>query len=176
MRKLWRLLHNEQGNFAVSDDNPTPEELKVLHKTIKKAQEDIENYSFNTSVSSFMICVNELTSLKCNKRAILTDLVVIISPFAPHIAEELWHLLGHQESVTAVTFPVFNEEYLVENTHEYPISINGKVRTKLNFAVDASKEAIENAVLKDETVQKWLDGKSPKRIIVVPKRIVNIVI
>ncbi len=176
LRKLWRLFHNEQGNFAVSDDIPTPEELKVLHKTIKKAQEDIENYSFNTSVSSFMICVNELTSLKCNKRAILTDLVVIISPFAPHIAEELWHLLGHQESVTAVTFPVFNEEYLVENTHEYPISINGKVRTKLNFAVDASKEAIENAVLKDETVQKWLDGKSPKRIIVVPKRIVNIVI
>ncbi|MEM8964789.1 MAG: leucine--tRNA ligase, partial [Bacteroidota bacterium] len=176
LRKLWRLFHDDSGSFSVSEEAPTPEELKVLHKAIKKVQEDIENYSFNTSVSSFMICVNELTSLKCNKRTILTDLVVIVSPFAPHIAEELWHLLGRQESVTAVTFPVFNEEYLIENTHEYPISINGKVRTKLNFAVDASKEAIENAVLKDETVQKWLDGKSPKRVIVVPKRIVNIVI
>ncbi|MEM6846311.1 MAG: leucine--tRNA ligase [Bacteroidota bacterium] len=176
LRKLWRLFHDGSGNFTVSEETPTPEELKILHKTIKKAQEDIESYSFNTTVSSFMICVNELTSLKCKKRTILTNLAIIISPFAPHISEELWHLLGHESSVTSAEFPTYNDEYLVENTHEYPISINGKVRTKLNFAMDASKETIETVALKDETVQKWLDGKSPKRVIVVPKRIVNIVV
>jgi len=176
LRKLWRLFHDGQGNFLVSDAEPTPEELKVLHRAIKKTQEDIENYSFNTAVSSFMICVNELTSLKCNKRAVLTDLVVILSPFAPHISEELWQLLGNSGSVTQTEFPVYNEKYLIERMHEYPISINGKVRTKLNFALDMSKENIEQAVLQDDTVQRWLDGKSPKRVIVVPKRIVNIVI
>ncbi|WKN43219.1 leucine--tRNA ligase [Tunicatimonas pelagia] len=176
LRKLWRLFHDGSGNFSVSEAEPTSEELKVLHRAIKKTQEDIENYSFNTTVSSFMICVNELTSLKCNKRSVLTDLVVILSPFAPHIAEELWHLLGNVDSVTQTNFPNYNEEYLIENVHEYPISINGKVRTKLNFALDMSKENIEQAVLQDETVHRWLDGKSPKRVIVVPKRIVNIVI
>ncbi|MGB3585564.1 MAG: leucine--tRNA ligase [Tunicatimonas sp.] len=176
LRKLWRLFHNNQGNFSVSDDTPTPDELKVLHRAIKKTQEDIEGYSFNTAVSSFMICVNELTSLKCNKRLVLTDLALILSPFAPHIAEELWHLLGNTNSITQAKFPTFNEEYLIENVHEYPISINGKVRTKLNFALDKSKDDIEQAVLQDETVQRWLNGKSPKRVIVVPKRIVNIVV
>ncbi len=176
LRKLWRLFHNDQGNFSVSDDTPTPDELKVLHRAIKKTQEDIEGYSFNTAVSSFMICVNELTSLKCNKRLVLTDLALILSPFAPHIAEELWHLLGNTNSITQAKFPTFNEEYLIENVHEYPISINGKVRTKLNFALDKSKDDIEQAVLQDETVQRWLNGKSPKRVIVVPKRIVNIVV
>ncbi|MEQ9440532.1 MAG: leucine--tRNA ligase [Cyclobacteriaceae bacterium] len=175
-RKLWRLFHNKQGAFFVTDEAPTHEELKVLHKTIKKAQEDIENYSFNTTVSSFMICVNELTSLKCQKRAILHDLVIILSPFAPHIAEELWHALGNESSVTQTVFPTFDEQYLIEAVHEYPISINGKVRAKMNFALDVSKEEIERQVLDAEPVQRWLEGKSPKRVIVVPKRIVNIVI
>nr|WKN36310.1 leucine--tRNA ligase [Tunicatimonas sp. TK19036] len=176
LRKLWRLFHDDQGNFMVTDEAPSKDELKVLHKTIKKAQEDIENYSFNTSVSSFMICVNELTSLKCQKRALLNDLVILLSPYAPHVAEELWHLLGNEGSVTQAAFPVFDESYLVEAVHEYPISINGKVRAKMNFALELSKDEIEKQVLEAEVVQRWIEGKTPKRVIVVPKRIVNIVV
>ncbi len=176
LRKLWKLFHNNQNEVALSEELPTPAELKVLHKTIKKVAEDIENLSLNTSVSAFMVCVNELTALKCNKRAILQDLVVILSPFAPHITEELWELLGHSESITKTTFPTHNEEYLKEDSFEYPISINGKMRAKLEFSVDASKEEIEKAVLEAEALQKWIEGKTPKKVIVVPKRIVNIVL
>ncbi len=176
LRKLWRLFHDDKGEFSVSDDVPTNDELKVLHKTIKKAQEDIESYSFNTSVSSFMICVNELTTLKCNKRQILSDLLIILSPFAPHVAEELWQKLGNDDSIVLATFPVYDEKYLIEDTYEYPVSINGKVRTKMNFSLETSKDEIEKQVLADETVQRWTEGKTPKRVIVVPKRIVNIVI
>ena len=154
----------------------TKDELKSLHKTIKKGQEDIERYSFNTSVSSFMICVNELSSAKCNKRAILQDLLVVVSPYAPHMAEELWSMLGNTTSIANAPYPVFNEEYLKENDHEYPISINGKMRTKLSFPADMPKDAIHAAVMQDEVVQKWLDGKDPKKVIVVPNRIVNIVV
>jgi leucyl-tRNA synthetase len=174
--KLWRLFHNAQSEFEVSDEAPTKGELKSLHKTIKKGQEDIDRYSFNTSVSSFMICVNELSSAKCNKRAILQDLVVIVSPYAPHICEELWAMLGNTESISTAPYPTCNEEYLKEDDHLYPISINGKMRTKLSFPADMSKDAIHAEVMKDETVQKWLDGKEPKRVIVVPKKIVNIVV
>lgn len=176
LSKFWRLFHNDQGEFAVADDTPTEAELKVLHKAIKKAEEDIDRYSFNTSVSNFMICVNELSSLKCNKRAILEDLVVIISPYAPHITEELWSLLGHQESVINAPYPAWDEKHLVENSTEYPVSINGKMRIKLSFPADMAKEEIEKAVLANETVQKWMDGKPLRRIIVVPNRIVNVVI
>ena len=175
LRKLWRLFHNEEGEFAVTDEAPSEEMLKVLHRTIKKVQEDIEAHSFNTSVSSFMICVNELSALSCNHRAVLTDLVVILSPFAPHVAEELWHQLGHEDSVTQAAFPAYNEQYLIEEMHEYPISVNGKVRAKMTFPMDTPKDAIEEQVLSSEQIQKWIEGKPPKRVIVVPKRIVNIV-
>jgi leucyl-tRNA synthetase len=176
LKKLWKLYHDNQGNFTVSDEKPRQEELKILHKTIKKTQDDLENYSFNTSVASFMICVNELTALKCNKREILENLAIIISPYAPHITEELWALLGNKESIIYAEFPEFKGEYLVENSHEYPISINGKVRAKLPLPLSLGKEEVEKAALSDLTVQKWTDGKTPKKVIVVPGKIVNIVI
>jgi leucyl-tRNA synthetase len=176
LKKLWRLYHDANGNFAVSDEKATKEELKTLHKTIKKTQEDLENYSFNTSVASFMICVNELSALKCNKKEILEPLAVIVSPYAPHIAEELWSLLGNTESIIYASFPEFKEEFLVENSHEYPVSINGKMRAKLLLPLSLTKEEIEHAALKDETVLKWTEGNAPKKVIVVPGKIVNIVI
>ncbi len=176
LRKLWRLFYNEAGQFVVVDAEPAREEFKTLHKTIKKVADDIENYSFNTTVSAFMICVNELSAQKCHKRAILSDLVVILSPYAPHIAEELWEQLGHQTSVTKASYPEFNASYLTEDSFEYPISINGKVRVKMTFPADALPADIEQSVLAEETVQKWLEGKAPKKVIVVPKRIVNVVI
>ncbi|MEO1098443.1 MAG: class I tRNA ligase family protein [Bacteroidota bacterium] len=176
LRKLWNLFHKDDGGFHVSNTEPTKEELKILHRTIKKAQRDIERYSFNTSVSEFMICVNDLTALKCNKGAILEPLVVILSPYAPHIAEELWHKLGHVTSITRTEFPSYNEAYLVEDEHEYPVSVNGKMRAKLKFPLDMPKEDIEKKVLADEVIQKWLDGKAPKKVIVVPKKIVNVVV
>ena len=176
LKKLWRLYQDPNGEFKVSEEKASKEELKTLHKTIKKTQEDLENYSFNTSVASFMICVNELSALKCNKREILEPLAVIVSPYAPHIAEELWSLLGHQESIIFASFPEFKEEFLVENSHEYPVSINGKMRTKLMLPLSLTKEEIEEAALKDETVLKWTEGNAPKKVIVVPGKIVNIVI
>lgn len=175
LKKLWRLYHDQDGKLNLSDEKPNAEELKVLHKTIKKAQEDMEGYSFNTSVSSFMICVNELTALKCNKKAILEPLAIVVSPYAPHIAEELWSLLGNTGSIVEAAYPTFNPAYLEENVHEYPVSINGKVRVKLPLAVNLSKEEIEAQALENEVVQKWLEGKTPKKVIVVPKKIVNIV-
>ncbi|WP_224995018.1 leucine--tRNA ligase [Cesiribacter sp. SM1] len=176
LRKLWRLFHDEAGNFAVSDEAATKEELKVLHTAIKKATEDIDRYSFNTSVPAFMICVNELSALKCNKRVVLEKLVLIVAPYAPHIAEELWHLLGNQTSVVVASYPDFNEEFLQEDSFEYPISINGKMRAKMVFAVDTPQQDIEREVLASEQVQKWTEGKAPKKIIIVPKRIINIVV
>ncbi|MCL6261513.1 leucine--tRNA ligase [Aquiflexum sp. TKW24L] len=176
LKKLWRLYHDTNGEFNVSEEKASKEEFKTLHKTIKKTQEDLENYSFNTSVASFMICVNELSALKCNKREILEPLAVIVSPYAPHIAEELWTLLGHSESIIFTSFPEFKEEFLVENSHEYPVSINGKMRAKLMLPLSLTKEEIEEAALKDETVLKWTEGNAPKKVIVVPGKIVNIVI
>ena len=176
LRRFWNLFHDDNDNFFVSTEKATKEELKVLHKTIKKSQEDIEKYSFNTSVSEFMICVNELTSLKCNKAEILEQLVIVIAPYAPHIAEELWSKLGHVTSVTTAQFPAYDERYLVEDAHEYPVSVNGKMRAKMSFPTDMPREEIEKQVLASETIQKWLEGKSPKKVIVVPKKIVNVVI
>ncbi|MGI9542465.1 MAG: leucine--tRNA ligase, partial [Cyclobacteriaceae bacterium] len=176
LRKFWRLFHDLENNFAVSDATPSQEELKVAHQTIKKVAEDIERFSFNTAVSAMMICANELTSLKCNKRSILKDLVIVLSPFAPHMAEELWQLLGHQESITKVTYPEYNQSYLAEDSFEYPVSINGKMRTKMSFPSDLDRQEIETQVLASEIVQKWLDGKTPKKVIVVPKKIVNVVV
>ncbi|MDO9551865.1 leucine--tRNA ligase [Rhodonellum sp.] len=176
LKKLWRLFQDKQGDFGVSEEPATQEELKTLHKTIKKTQEDLDNYSFNTSVSSFMICVNELSALKCNKREILTPLVILLSPYAPHIAEELWSLLGQENSITHASFPVFQKEFLVENNHEYPVSINGKMRAKLPLPLNLSKEQIEKIALENETVLKWMEGKSPKKVIVVVGKIINIVL
>ncbi|MES2732209.1 MAG: leucine--tRNA ligase [Bacteroidota bacterium] len=176
LRKLWRLFHDEAGNLAVSDEAPTSEEWKVLHRTIHKVEEDIERHAFNTTVSTFMICVNELTTLKCHKRAILQEIVILLSPYAPHMAEELWQLLGNKDSITYATYPVFKPEYLVESIFEYPISVNGKVRAKITFSLDTTPAEIEKSVLASEHVQKWLEGKQPKKVIVVPKKIVNVVI
>jgi leucyl-tRNA synthetase len=176
LRRVWNLFHDARGNLNVSDEEPTKDELKALHKLIKKAEADIENYSFNTSVSEFMICANELSSLKCNKRAILEPLIVILSPYAPHIAQELWEKLGHNDYIINAKYPAYNEEYLKENAFEYPISINGKVRAKMNFSLDMPKEDIEKVVLASEIVQKWSEGKPPKKVIVVQGRIVNVVL
>jgi len=175
LKKLWRLFHNET-EFIVSDEAPTKEELKTLHKTIKKIKEDIERFAFNTPVSTFMICVNELTAQKCNKRAILSDLCIILSPYAPHIAEELWAKLGNTESITYAVFPKHNEEYLTESNHKYPISFNGKMKFLLDLPLTLSKEEIEKEVMSNEQTAKYLAGKEPKKVIVVPKKIVNIVI
>jgi leucyl-tRNA synthetase len=176
IRKFWRLYHNRENEFSVSIEEPTKEELKVLHKTIKKIQDDIERFSFNTAVSNFMICVNELTELKCNKRAILEPLVILIAPYAPHMAEELWEHLGHSESITYSSFPVFKEEYIVENTFHYPVSFNGKMRFQLELSLSLTVSEIEQTVLKAPEIEKWLQGKPPRKIIVVPKKIINIVI
>ena len=176
IRKFWNLYHDADGNFSVVEGEGTKEEMKVLHTLIKKAQEDIENFSFNTSVSAFMVCVNELQKLKCNKKAILKELAVIISPYAPFLTEEIWSLLGGEGSVTKATFPEFNPSFLVESSHTYPVSFNGKMRFKLEFPLDMDKAEIEKEVLAHEQSQKWLEGKAPKKVIVVPKKIVNIVV
>lgn len=176
LRKLWRLFLDENENFAISDETPTDDEQKIIHKAIKKVSEDIENLSLNTAVSMMMITVNQLTLLKCNKREILEKLVLILSPFAPHIAEELWENLGHSGGVSIAQYPEYDEFYLVEYRYEYPISVNGKVRLKMDFAIDKSKEEIKAEVLATKVIQKWTKGKPPKKVIIVPKRIINIVI
>jgi leucyl-tRNA synthetase len=176
LRKLWRLFFDDKGNFIVTDGEPSAEELKILHKTIKKVEEDIENFSFNTTVSQLMICVNELSSLKCHKAAILNDLLVIISPYAPHIAEELWAKMGHTQSIVTASYPQWNAAYLVESVIEYPISINGKVRGQLQLVADLTPQEIEQQVLASDIFKKYSEGKTPKKVIVVPKKIVNVVL
>jgi leucyl-tRNA synthetase len=174
LRRFWRLFYNRDGEYVVSDETPTPAELKSLHKTIKKVGEDIENFSFNTSISAFMICLNELGG--CNKRAILEPLIVLIAPFAPHIAEELWESLGHTTSVCDASFPEYDEKYLVEDSIEYPISFNGKMRYKKVLPAGLTPKQVEEAVVSDPAAAKYLDGKTPKKVIVVPGKIVNVVI
>ena len=173
--KKFYNLYFDGDTFSVSEEEPTKEELKILHTLIKKVIYDIENFSFNTSVSQFMIAVNELQKLKCNKKAILEPLAVLISPYAPHVCEELWSLLGNAESIDFAPFPALNEAYLVEDEIEYPVSFNGKMRFKLSLSAELSKEEIEEIVMKDEKVIQQLDGAKPKKIIVVPKKIINIV-
>ena len=174
LRKLWRLYFNDNG-WQVTDEAPTPEMLKALHKTIKKVNEDIENFSFNTSVSQFMICVNELSSLKCHHRDVLAPLAVLVAPFAPHIAEELWKRLGNTESVAFAPYPVHDDKYLQEDSKEYPVSFNGKVRFKRAYATSMSVAEIEQAILADPQTAEQLQGNTPKKVIVVPNRIINIV-
>jgi leucyl-tRNA synthetase len=176
IRKLWRLYHDHNNSFLISDEKANAAELKILHKTIKKISEDIERFSFNTAVSSFMICVNELSELKCNKREILTPLAIIISPFAPHIAEELWWLLGHNQSIVNAIFPKWNDEYIAEDVIVYPVSFNGKTRFKIEMPAGSTPKQVEEAVLQMEEAKKWLGGSAPKKVIVVPGKIVNVVI
>ncbi|WP_339702676.1 class I tRNA ligase family protein [uncultured Marixanthomonas sp.] len=176
LKKLWKLYHTgAEGSFKVTDDSASKDSLKSLHKTIKKVEEDIENFSFNTSVSTFMIAVNELTAQKCTSRDVLEPLAVLISPYAPHISEELWSLLGHKESIATAPFPKFEEKHLVESSKEYPISFNGKMRFTLELPLDMSKDEIESAVMAHEKTTHYLDGRTPKKVIVVPGKIVNIV-
>jgi len=175
LKKLWRLFYKD-NKLNISNEEPTKEELKSVHKAIKKTQEDLERYSFNTPVSIFMICVNELSALKCNKKAILSDLCLIISPYAPHICEELWQKLGNKESISFSKFPKYNPKFLVENSLKYPVSFNGKMRFILEIPVNTSKDEIEKKVVKNEKTLKYLEGKTPKKIIVVPGKIVNIVV
>jgi leucyl-tRNA synthetase len=176
IRKFWRLYHDENNEFRVTGGEPGAAELRTLHKAIKKVQDDIERLSFNTAVSNFMICVNELTELKSSNRSVLSDLAILISPYAPHIAEELWSLLGNNTSVTLASFPEFNPQFLVENTFEYPVSFNGKMRFKLGLPTDLSVAEIEKAALEAKESEKWLQGKPPKKVIIVPNKIINIVL
>lgn len=177
LKKVWRLFHDTEGNFHVSDETPVKAEYKALHKIIRKVEDDIERFSFNTSVSAFMICVNELTELKCNKRAILEQLIVVLQPYAPHIAEELWSLSGHEAgSISYAPYPVFNPEYLVESEFAYPVSVNGKMKLNLPLALDLEAKAVEEIVLANADVQKYLDGKPVKKVIFVKGKIINIVV
>ena len=173
LRRFWSKFYNRDGKFLVNDDKATPAELKTLHKTIKKVREDIENFSFNTSVAAFMICLNELGD--CSKREILEPLTALIAPFAPHIAEELWHAMGHETTVCDAAFPEFKAEFLVENSFEYPVMINGKLRFKQEYALDMGEQDITAHIVTTEGAQKWLEGKAPKKIIVVKGKIINIV-
>jgi leucyl-tRNA synthetase len=177
LRKFWKLFHDENFNFSVSEAEPTKAELKALHKIIKKVEDDVERFSFNTSVSSFMIAVNELTDLKCNKRTILHDLVIILSPYAPHICEELWEQLGNQAgTISYTTFPIFNPQHLIENEFNYPVSINGKTKTSINLSLALEPKEVEEFILTQESVTKYFEEKYPKRVIVVKGRIINIVL
>ncbi|GAA3949412.1 leucine--tRNA ligase [Chitinophaga oryziterrae] len=176
LKKLWRLYADEQKGLIVKDAPATPEELKVLHKTIQKIDADTEHFSYNTAVSQFMICVNELSTLKSNKRSILEPLLVLLTPYAPHLSEELWHLLGNTSSILDAPYPVFEEKYVKESAFNYPIAVNGKTRTELSFALDVENTAIEETVLANETVQKWMEGKPLKKMVIVKGRMINIVI
>ena len=176
IKKFWSLFYDRNGSYIVTDEPATKEELKSLHKLIKKVTGDIEQFSYNTSVSAFMICVNELFSLKCSKKEILNQLVIVLAPFAPHVCEELWDTLGHADSVCDAKWPAYNEEYLVEDTINYTISFNGKARFNMEFPADETSETIQSTVLADERSAKWMEGKSVVKVIVVPKKIVNIVI
>ncbi len=176
LKKFWRLFHPEDGALAVTDEPASPAELKTLHRVIQKVAQDIEKFSFNTSVSTFMIAVNELTALGTRKRAVLEPLVVLLSPFAPHLAEELWHELGHAESISFAAYPEFREEYLVEANVTYPVAINGKVREQRQFAATATAAEIEAAILESDFLTRFAEGKAPKKVVVVPGRMVNVVV
>jgi leucyl-tRNA synthetase len=179
LKKLWKLYHSgENETFFVDDSPPSKglgEAFKSLHKTIKKVTEDIENFSFNTSVSQFMICVNELATLKCNHRKILEPLAIVISPYAPHIAEELWAQLGHLGSISTVPFPVYEEKYLVESEKEYPVSFNGKMRFTIKLPLDLTVPQIQEIVMADERTIKQLEGRTPNKVIIVPGKVINFV-
>ena len=175
LKKFWNLFF-EEGKLTLAEDNPSKESLKSLHKTIKKVTEDIEKLSLNTCVSSFMICVNELSSLKCNNRLILEQLLILISPFAPHFAEELWSQIGNKQSIIDEKYPEFDKKYLIESEKNYPVSFNGKTKFTINLSLDIDANEIEEIVLSNDKTKSILNNTSPKKIIVVPGKIINIVI
>ena len=176
LKKLWRLFYDDQKGKIWNEEKATDGELKILHKTIKKIEEDTERFSFNTGVSTFMICVNELTDLNCHKKEILEQLLIVLAPYAPHISEELWSQLGNKGTVLDQPFPKWNEKYLKETSKAYPVAINGRTRTELTFALDATQQQVEEIVLKDAVVTKWLEGKQPKKIIYVKNKMINVVV
>ena len=176
LRKLWRLFNDDIKGKVWNEEKPNDAELKVLHKSIKKIAADTENFSFNTAVSAFMVCVNELAELKCHKKEVLEKVLILLSPYAPHIAEELWHQLGNSASILDAVYPVFEEKYLLETSKEYPVSINGKMRTSISISLEASTDEVEQIVLSNEVVQKWLEGTAPKKIIFVKGKMVNVVV
>jgi leucyl-tRNA synthetase len=187
LKKLWRLFFDEVKGPIWTTMAPAPSgraggeaatdaELKVLHKAIKKIEEDTERFSFNTGVSSFMICVNELTDLKCHKKEVLEQLLILLAPYAPHISEELWNILGNSGTILNAPFPKWNEKYLKETSKAYPVAINGKTRTELTLALDATQQQVEEIVMKDAIVMKWLEGKPPKKIIYVKNKMINVVV
>jgi leucyl-tRNA synthetase len=176
IKKFWRLYADENKGLIVTNEKASDSELKVLHKTIKKIEEDTERFSFNTAVSAFMIATNELNDLKCHKRAVLEPLLILLTPYAPHVCEELWNLLGHTDTIIDASYPVFEAKYVIESSKEYPISVNGKLRTTLNISLEASQPEVEKIVLSNEVVQKWLEGKQPKKIIFVKGKMINIVV
>jgi leucyl-tRNA synthetase len=176
LKKFWRLFHDEQKGWIVTDEPAAAAELKTLHKTIKKIESDTERFSFNTAVSQFMICVNELTDLNCHKRAILDPLVRVLAAYAPHVAEDLWKQLGHGDTVIHAAYPAWEEQYTVENSKVYPVAVNGKARTELEFALDAEEALIKEEVLANEVIRKWMEGKEPKKFIYVKGRMINVVV
>jgi leucyl-tRNA synthetase len=175
LKKFWRLFYDET-KWIVNDEPANNEELKVLHKAIKKIEEDTERFSFNTAVSAFMIATNDLTDLKCHKRSILESLLILLAPYAPHICEELWNLLENKTSIVDASYPRFEEKYIKESSKAYPVAINGRTRTELTLALDITQQQVEEIVLKNEIVKKWLDGKPPKKIIYVKNKMINVVI
>ncbi len=176
LRKLWRLFYDEQKGKVWNEEQPTPAELKILHRTIKKIEEDNERFSFNTGVSSFMIGVNELTEVKCHKKEILEQFIILLNPYAPHVTEELWHLLGNTGSILDAAFPKLETKYLVEATKTYPLSINGKVRDQVVLSADATQEEVEEMVQHNDTVLKWASGKPFRKVIYVKGKMINVVV
>ena len=176
LNKFWRMFFNTEGIISLSDEKPTKEEQKAIHTLIKKIAEDIEKFSFNTSVAAFMVCANDLSKLKCNNKEILEHFLIVLSSFAPHISEELWQLIGYKGSIVNASYPELNEEFLVEDTIKYPVAFNGKTKFTIDISVDISKEEIEKIAMTDERTITRLAGKSAKKIIVVPGRMINIVI
>lgn len=177
LKKLWRLFADENKGFIVTNDAPSNDEWKAIYKAVKKVEDDTERFSYNTAVSAFMICVNELSDLKCHKKEVLEKLLIILTPYAPHICEELWNqALKNEGSVLDAAYPVVEEKYLVESAKEYPVSINGKTRTTINLSLDISKEEVQQLVLQNEIVQKWMEGKPLKKLVYVPGRMVNVVV
>jgi leucyl-tRNA synthetase len=175
LRKLWRLFFDDLKGRIWTVDKASDIEWKVLHKAIKKLDEDTDRFSFNTAVSALMITVNELGELKSHKKEILEKLLIILTPYAPHISEELWHELGNQNSILDAVYPKYEEKYLVESSKSYPVAINGKTRAELNISLDASQQQVEELVMADESIKKWLGGKSPKKVIYVKNKMINLV-
>jgi len=176
LKKLWRLFFDEQKGKVVTEEKATNEELKILHRTIKKIEEDTERFSYNTAVSAFMVCVNELTDLKCHKKEVLEPLLILLTPYAPHVSEELWHQLGNTTTILDASFPKFESQYVIETTKEYPVSINGKLRTQIVLDLDATQQEVQDIVMANPVVQKWMEGKGLKKFIYVKGKMVNVVI